>query len=67
MIEKMKENKIDEILTTAEAAAFLKIPTGSLRNIVWRGQIKPLKCGRHYRFTKKCLLDFLKRETFNGD
>lgn len=56
------KDSLDELLTTIEAAAFLKIPVGSLRNMICRGQIKPLKCGRLNRFTKGCLIDFLKRE-----
>ena len=58
----MKKENNERILTTIEAAAFLKIPAGSLRNMIWRGDIKPLKCGRLNRFTQKCLLEFLNQK-----
>lgn len=62
--ENGKMTKEDNVViyTTIEAAKFLKIPAGSLRNMIWRGEIKPLKCGRLNRFTQKCLLEFLNQK-----
>lgn len=61
MSREMTKNKLDELLTTKEAAAYLKIPIGSFRNIVSKGEIRPLKCGRLNRYTKQMLLDYLRK------
>jgi excisionase family DNA binding protein len=52
----MTKDKFEEVLTTAEAAAFLKIPIGSFRNKLSRGEIKYHKIGRLNRFKKSELI-----------
>ncbi len=52
--EMLFEN-LDEMLTTNEAAIYLKISKGSLLNMVWRKQIIPYKLGRRNRYYKKDL------------
>ena len=42
-----------EWLTSREAALFLRVSVGQLRNMVWRRQIKFYKLGRRLRFSRR--------------
>ena len=56
------DNQMDqEILTTKEAAAFLRISPNALRIKVCRGLVKCLKLGGHNRFHKNDLKVLLKK------
>lgn len=39
-------------LTTSEAAHYLRVSVGSIKNMVYRGQLRPRKLGRLNRFLK---------------
>lgn len=41
-----------EWLTSREAALFLRVSVGQLRNMVWRRQVKFYKLGRKLRFSR---------------
>jgi len=46
------DNKL-EWLTSREAALFLRVSRGQLRNMVWRRQVKFYKLGRKLRFSRR--------------
>ena len=46
------DNKL-EWLTSREAALFLRVSVGQLRNMVWRRQVKFYKLGRKLRFSRR--------------
>jgi len=46
------EERISDILTIAELAAYLKIPKSTLYKLVREGKIPSQKIGRHWRFRK---------------
>ena len=48
-------NKIGEIFTIDELAAYLKIPKSTLYKLVREGKIPSQKVGRHWRFRKETI------------
>lgn len=50
-------------LTTEEAATYLRVSVGSVKNLVYRGVLRPRKLGRLNRF-KKNELDRLLESSF---
>jgi len=61
------ENQNEEVLTTDEAAQFLRCSSGALRDPDWRRRVglQAVRVGKSLRFLKQDLLRFLKerRET----
>ena len=41
--------------TTSEAAQYLRVSTGSIKNMVYRGRLSPRKLGRLNRFLRELL------------
>jgi hypothetical protein len=66
-MENNMENDIDEYLTTKELSARIKMTPGSIRGLVWRGELKQ---GTHYHkagrrkllFRWESILTWLKNE-----
>lgn len=58
---------MDEVLTTQEAAAYVKLSRQTLIKLVDGGKIKANKAGRQYRFLKSQLDSFLRGETENKE
>ena len=56
----MSAMKDDNILTTDEAAQYLKIPKATLLNHIRERKIKAKKVGRSWRFLQSELYRFLK-------
>ncbi len=56
----------DKFLTTAEAAAFLRLPQQSLHNMVSNGQVPVFKLGRRNRFRLQDLRNLLWRNRRGG-
>jgi excisionase family DNA binding protein len=54
-------NKIDDILTIDELAAYLKISKSTLYKLVREGKIPAQKIGRHWRFRKKVIDQWLEK------
>lgn len=52
-------------LSTKEAAEYLRVSVGSMKNLVYRGIIRPRKLGRLNRF-KRADLDRLLEASFQG-
>ena len=52
-------------LSTKEAAEYLRVSIGSMKNLVYRGVIRPRKLGRLNRF-KRVDLDRLLEASFQG-
>ena len=52
-------------LTTKEAAEYLRITVGSMKNLVYRGRVTPRKLGRLNRF-KRSDLDKLLETSIQG-
>ena len=53
-------------LTTKEAATYLRVSLGSLKNLVYRGYLKPSKLGRLNRFKKDELDRLLENSILGG-
>ena len=57
----------DEIMTTEEAAKFLKVSEQHVRNLKRQGELTPIMRGRRYtRYWKSELIAFLDRYTKKG-
>jgi len=54
--------KPDDVLTIEELAAYLKIPKSTLYKLVREGKIPSQKVGRHWRFLKGAIDEWLKRQ-----
>lgn len=52
--------KQGEVLTIDELAVYLKIPKSTLYKLVREGKIPSLKVGRHWRFHKGAIEDWLR-------
>ena len=48
-----------EVMTLAEAAAYLKVDAADLQGLITSGQVKAKQIGSEYRISKKALDDFL--------
>jgi excisionase family DNA binding protein len=53
----------NEVLTTQEAAEFLRIDKKLLYKLIDSGQLKAKRLGRVYRISKTALTEFLTGET----
>ncbi len=52
-------DNLDEWLTHTEACDYLRISSGALRNMVWRGAVSAYKLGRRVRYYKIDLRNLL--------
>jgi excisionase family DNA binding protein len=59
------DNKLGEVLTIIELAAYLKIPKSTLYKIVREGKIPSQKIGRHWRFRKGAIDHWLEETRAN--
>jgi excisionase family DNA binding protein len=50
-----------EIMTIAEVAEYLKIPTSSVYKLAQEGKIPSQKVGRHWRFHRPTLINWVSR------
>ena len=55
----MRVAKLDDVLTIDELAAYLKIPKSSLYKLVRAGKIPSQKIGRHWRFGRRAIEQWL--------
>ena len=53
------ENKPGEVLTIDELSVYLKIPKSTLYKLVKEGKVPSQKVGRHWRFQKKAIDNWL--------
>ena len=53
------DHKLGDILTIKELSAYLKIPESTLYKIVREGKIPSQKVGRHWRFRKEAIDNWL--------
>jgi excisionase family DNA binding protein len=60
---KARLTEIGEVLTTKEAAEFLRIDKKLLYKLIESGQLKAKRIGRVYRISKTALNEFLTGET----
>lgn len=54
--------KPDDVLTIEELAAYLKIPKSTLYKLVREGKIPSQKIGRHWRFRKGAIDNWLEEK-----
>ena len=54
--------KPDDVLTNEELAAYLKIPKSTLYKLVREGKIPSQKIGRHWRFRKGAIDNWLEEK-----
>ncbi len=54
--------KPGDVLTIEELAAYLKIPKSTLYKLVREGKIPSQKVGRHWRFLKGAIDEWLTRQ-----
>lgn len=55
-----KGNEPDEVLNLSDAAKYLRMSEGALRELVYRQKIPHSQMGRNYKFLKSELVNFLK-------
>ncbi|MFH2075089.1 MAG: helix-turn-helix domain-containing protein [Pseudomonadota bacterium] len=60
------ENISDNVLTIEELSSYLKIPKSSLYKLVREGKIPSQKVGRHLRFHRESIDEWLKRQNGHG-
>lgn len=53
------EGKVNDILTVSEAAELLRIPRSSVYKLAQQGKIPAQKVGRHWRFHRETLLNWV--------
>ena len=58
--------KSDDILTIKELAIYLKIPKSTLYKLVQEGKIPSQKIGRHWRFRKESINNWLENTRFDN-
>ncbi|MDQ7831373.1 MAG: helix-turn-helix domain-containing protein [Desulfovibrionaceae bacterium] len=56
------ENKSDNVLTIEELSVYLKIPKSTLYKLVREGKVPSQKVGRHLRFHRESIDEWLKRQ-----
>lgn len=56
------ENQPDNVLTIDELSIYLKIPKSTLYKLVREGRVPFQKVGRHLRFHRESIDDWLKRQ-----
>jgi len=59
----LMEEKAGEILTIEELASYLKIPKSTLYKLVREGKVPSQKIGRHWRFRKQAIDNWLEHRT----
>ena len=59
------ETKPEDVLTIEELAVYLKVSKSTLYKIVRQGDIPSQKVGRHWRFRKKAIDNWLERTQTN--
>lgn len=62
----LMENKPDNVLTIEELSVYLKIPKSTLYKLVREGKIPSQKVGRHLRFHRESIDEWLKRQNEPG-
>lgn len=60
------ENKSDNVLTIEELSVYLKIPKSTLYKLVREGKIPAQKVGRHLRFLRESIDEWMKRQNEPG-
>lgn len=60
------ENKSDNVLTIEELSVYLKIPRSTLYKLVREGKIPAQKVGRHLRFLRESIDEWMKRQNEYG-
>ncbi len=63
--ENLMETKPEDVLTIEELAVYLKVSKSTLYKIVRQGDIPSQKVGRHWRFRKKAIDNWLERTQTN--
>lgn len=56
------ESKSDNVLTIEELSVYLKIPKSTLYKLVREGKVPSQKVGRHLRFHRESIDEWLKRQ-----
>ena len=62
----LMENNSDNVLTIEELSAYLKIPKSTLYKLVREGKIPAQKVGRHLRFLRESIDEWLRRQNEYG-
>lgn len=60
------ENKSDNVLAIEELSVYLKIPKSTLYKLVREGKIPAQKVGRHLRFLRESIDEWMKRQNEYG-
>ena len=62
------EEKVNDILTLEETAELLRIPRSSVYKLAREGVIPAQKVGRHWRFHRETLINWVARQgQFDGN
>ncbi|MGB3975498.1 MAG: helix-turn-helix domain-containing protein [bacterium] len=60
------DSKLDSILTIEELSVYLKIPKSTLYKLVREGKIPAQKVGRHLRFLRESINEWMKQQNAYG-
>jgi len=60
------ENQPDAVLTIDELSVYLKIPKSTLYKLIREGKVPSQKVGRHLRFHREVIDEWLKRQDGRG-
>lgn len=60
------DEKSDDVLTIKELATYLKTPKSTLYKLVREGKIPSQKIGRHWRFRKEAINNWLEETRFDN-
>jgi excisionase family DNA binding protein len=58
--------KLGDVLTIDELSGYLKIPKSTLYKLVREGKVPCQKIGRHWRFYRESIDEWLKRQNERG-
>ena len=61
------EKQPDNVLTIKELSIYLKIPKSTLYKLVREGKVPSQKVGRHLRFHREAIDEWLKRQKDYGN
>jgi excisionase family DNA binding protein len=60
--KRVAENKLGAVLTVEEISIYLKIPRSTIYKLVREGKIPTQKIGRHWRFRKEAIDNWLEKK-----
>ncbi len=60
------ENRLPDIMTIEEVADYLRVPVSSVYKLAQRGKIPASKVGRHWRFRREFIDQWIDEQAHGG-